>query len=94
MTEIRDAACHCGTVRFRATLADGLQSAGRCDCGFCAMRGAVTVTARLDGVEILAGREALTLYQFGTNTAEHWFCARGAASTPITAAARTRTSSA
>lgn len=74
--ESRDATCHCGTVRFRVTLTDGLNTAGRCDCSFCAMRGAVTVTARLDGVEIVSGSDALTLYQFGTNTAEHWFCAR------------------
>lgn len=76
MSATRDAACHCGTVRFRVTLPDGLHSARRCDCSFCAMRGAVAVTASGDGVEIVEGADSLTLYQFNTNTAEHWFCAR------------------
>ena len=76
MTDIRDAACHCGTVRLRVTLTDGLATARRCDCSFCAMRGAVAVSAPRDGVEVVAGHEALTLYRFGTDVAEHWFCAR------------------
>ena len=36
-------ACHCGQVRFRVTLAEGLSTARRCSCSFCRMRGAVTV---------------------------------------------------
>jgi hypothetical protein len=71
-----DGACHCGTVRFHVRLTNGLHTARRCDCSFCRMRGAVTVSARLDGLEILAGREALTLYQFNTGTAKHYFCSR------------------
>lgn len=70
------ASCHCGAVRLRVTLTDGLSTARRCDCSFCRMRGAVAVSAPLDGVEIVAGAEHLTLYQFGTGAAEHWFCAR------------------
>lgn len=76
MSQSRDAACHCGTVRLRVTLADGLHSAGRCTCSFCAMRGAVTVTARAGDVTVVAGQEALSLYRFGTGVAQHWFCAR------------------
>lgn len=68
--------CHCGTVRFRAHLADGLKTARRCDCTFCAMRGAVAISASVDDFEIESGKDALTLYQFNTNVAEHWFCSR------------------
>lgn len=67
-------ACHCGTVRFHVRLADGLRSARRCNCSYCRMRGAVAVTANLDDIEILAGQDALTLYQFNTRTAKHYFC--------------------
>ena len=70
------AACHGGTVRFRVTLSEGLSSARRCNCTFCAMRGAVAVTAPSDGIVFEAGEEALTLYQFNTNTAKHWFCGK------------------
>ncbi|MBI1416117.1 MAG: GFA family protein [Limimaricola sp.] len=72
--ETRDGACHCGTVRFRVTLPAGLGSARRCSCSYCRMRGAIAVTAPLDGLHILSGAEALTLYQFNTGTARHWFC--------------------
>ncbi len=69
-------ACHCGTVRFRVTLSDGLRSARRCTCSYCRMRGAVAVSAGLDGFVIEEGADALALYQFGTMTAKHWFCSR------------------
>ncbi|SMO62153.1 GFA family protein [Paracoccus laeviglucosivorans] len=72
--DFHDAACHCGTVRFRVRLADGFNTARRCDCSFCRMRGAVAVTARLDDLHFIAGQENLTLYQFNTGTAKHWFC--------------------
>jgi len=69
-----DAACHCGAVRFRVRLADGFNTARRCDCSFCVMRGAVAVTARIGDLEITAGEENLSLYQFNTRAAKHYFC--------------------
>lgn len=69
-----DGACHCGTVRFHVKLADGLRSARRCTCSYCRMRGAIAVSANLDEIRIVSGKEALTLYQFNTNTAKHYFC--------------------
>lgn len=77
MTDTRptfDAACHCGAVRFQARLADGFDSRRRCTCSFCRMRGAVVVSARLADISFLAGEDNLTLYQFNTRTAKHWFC--------------------
>jgi hypothetical protein len=57
-------------------LSDGLASARRCDCSFCRMRGAVAVSAPLDGLRILSGAEALTEYRFNTGAARHFFCSR------------------
>jgi hypothetical protein len=71
-----DGACHCGTVRFRVRLANGLHTARRCNCSFCRMRGAVAVTANLGGIDIVAGADALSLYQFNTGTAKHYFCSK------------------
>lgn len=71
-----DGACHCGTVRFRVRLSDGLHSARRCTCSYCRMRGAVAVSADLDELEILEGEDALTLYTFNTGTAKHFFCSK------------------
>lgn len=69
-------ACHCGSVRFRVKLSDGLRSARRCTCSYCRMRGAVAVSAKLGDIEILRGEEALTLYAFNTKTAKHYFCSK------------------
>jgi hypothetical protein len=40
------------------------------------MRGAVAVSAPLDGFSILSGADALTLYRFNTGTAKHYFCSK------------------
>ena len=69
-----EAACHCGAVRFRVRLSDGFDSRRRCTCSFCRMRGAVVVSARLQDLTILSGEDNLTLYQFNTRAAKHWFC--------------------
>jgi hypothetical protein len=67
-------ACHCGTVRFTVKLAEGLDKPRRCNCSFCRMRGAVVVSAYLPDLTITAGADTLTLYQFNTKKAEHYFC--------------------
>ncbi|TCL09953.1 hypothetical protein BXY66_2021 [Shimia isoporae] len=66
--------CHCGAVELAVTLSDDLRTARRCDCSFCRRRGAAAVSAPLDGIEIVKGADNLTLYQFNTNTAQHYFC--------------------
>lgn len=71
---IVQAACHCRRVRFEVTLSDGLNTARRCDCSFCRMRGAVVVSAEPDGVRIIEGEDALGKYEFNTRTAKHYFC--------------------
>lgn len=71
---IYQAACHCGTVRFNLRLSDGLRSARRCNCSYCRMRGAVAVSANLADIEVEQGQDALTLYQFNTGQAKHYFC--------------------
>lgn len=68
------ATCHCGAVELAVTLKGGFAAAQRCDCSFCRRRGAVTLTAPLDGVRIMKGADNLTLYTWGTHTARHWFC--------------------
>ena len=38
------------------------------------MRGAIVASATLDGIKITKGADKLTLYQFNTKTAKHYFC--------------------
>lgn len=66
--------CHCGAVQFTVALSSGLETARRCDCSFCVMRGAVAVSARLGDITFKRGEDKLTRYTFNTHTAQHFFC--------------------
>lgn len=68
--------CHCGAVRFEATLRDGFTTIRRCTCSYCRMRGAVTVSVEMGGIRIVSGADMLTSYRFNTGTAQHFFCSR------------------
>jgi hypothetical protein len=68
------ATCHCRAVELDVTLTEGPEKVRRCDCSFCARRGAIAVSAPIDGVKIVEGSNNLTLYQWGTKTAKHYFC--------------------
>jgi len=66
--------CHCGAVKFSATLTEGFASARRCTCSICRMRGAVAVTSTPADFTITLGADNLATYRFNTGTAEHHFC--------------------
>lgn len=68
------ASCHCGAVEIELDLPDGLINLRRCDCSLCRRRGAIAASVPLSGIHILKGQESLSLYQFNTKTARHYFC--------------------
>ena len=70
------ASCHCGVVELELELPDGIVDPRRCDCSICRRKGAVVASVPLSGVHIVKGAEYLTLYQFNTHTAKHYFCSR------------------
>jgi len=67
-------ACHCGSVEFEVELPNGFDDLSRCNCSMCARRGAVVNAVPLSAFQITAGSDLLSLYQFNTKTAEHYFC--------------------
>jgi len=71
---IHKGSCHCGTVEFEVTLPNGLEELRRCNCSMCRRRGAVAASVPLDKIRITKGADRLSLYQFNTMTAEHYFC--------------------
>ena len=71
---IHKAICHCGAVQFELTLPNGLDDPRRCDCSMCRRRGAIVASVALDGIKITKGEDKLSLYQFNTMTAKHFFC--------------------
>ena len=61
-------------VEIELTLPHGIESPRRCDCSMCMRRGTVVASVTLDNLKILKGEDKLTLYQFNTKTAKHYFC--------------------
>ncbi|PKG73567.1 aldehyde-activating protein [Shewanella sp. GutCb] len=74
MKQTHIASCHCGAVKLALNLPDGIIDLRRCDCSMCRRRGTIVTSAELDGLKIVAGKDKLSLYQFNTGTAKHYFC--------------------
>lgn len=68
------ASCHCGAVELELSLPDGIVNPRRCDCSICRRKGAIVASVPLSGIRIVKGEDVLTLYQFNTMTAKHYFC--------------------
>jgi len=65
-------ACHCGRVRFEVAAAiDHVRS---CDCSICRRRGALNFRVPKEALTLLTPWEELSLYQWGSNTAQDFFC--------------------
>ena len=67
-------ACHCKAVEFEVDLIDGHQNIRRCNCSMCSRRGAIMAGVTLDRLRITRGEDKLSLYQWNTKIAKHWFC--------------------
>jgi len=71
---LKKGSCHCGNVEFEVDLPNGFEELSRCNCSICARRGAVVTAVALSAFRISRGANKLSLYQFNTETAEHYFC--------------------
>lgn len=72
MSRIFRGSCHCGVVTFE--LQAKIDYVVACNCSICRRRGALWHGATEQDLRILTGEDQLALYQFGTNTAKHYFC--------------------
>ena len=68
------ASCHCGSVVLEIDLPDGIVDPRRCNCSICRRKGAIAASVPLAGLRVVKGLEHLTLYQFNTRVAKHYFC--------------------
>ncbi len=69
-----EGSCHCGAIEFTVQLPDGLQDVHRCNCSMCSRRGAIVAAVPLAGLQLTKGEDTLSLYQFNTMEAKHYFC--------------------
>ena len=73
---VHKASCHCGSIQFELDLPEGLDDLRRCSCSMCSRRGAIVASVPLDGIRVTKGEDLLSLYQFNTMTARHFFCSK------------------
>lgn len=64
--------CHCGAIRFE--IETELNTAIKCNCSICKKKGALHHRVPPERFKLLSGEESLTLYQFDSKEAKHWFC--------------------
>jgi len=66
--------CHCGSVEIEIAFDGEFKKPRRCDCSYCSRRWAVVASVKVDDLKVLKGKRELSLYQWGTGVAKHYFC--------------------
>ena len=64
--------CHCGRVRFEIDVEIG--TIIDCNCSICAKKGFLHLIVDPQQVRMLSPADAVSLYQFNTRIAKHYFC--------------------
>ena len=64
--------CHCGRVRYRATLSLG--NVIECNCSICTKKGHLLTFVPAEQFELESGEGELTDYQFNKSVIHHLFC--------------------
>lgn len=64
--------CHCGAVQFE--IETEITDLYTCDCSLCSKKNALITTVHEDKFKLLAGADKLTLYQWNSKIARHFFC--------------------
>jgi hypothetical protein len=69
---VHKGSCHCGAVEFEV---EGELSVGfMCDCSLCRRKNAIMFRMPKEQFRLLKGEDALSLYQWNTKIAKHYFC--------------------
>lgn len=69
---IHSGSCHCGAVHFEVEAE--IDHVRVCDCSVCRRRGALTFRVPETALRLLTPPENMTVYRWGTETAEDYFC--------------------
>ncbi len=69
--------CHCGSVEAEVKLPEkGFEKLNRCNCSICKRKGYIMTPISPENFKIVKGKNLLTLYQYHTKVAEHYFCSK------------------
>lgn len=69
---IHNGSCHCGFIKF--TVSAEIDHARQCNCSICSKRGTLNFRVNNSEIDIQTPLNQLSLYQWGTMTAEDYFC--------------------
>jgi hypothetical protein len=64
--------CHCRRVSFE--IEADIDHVRVCDCSFCSLRAALVHRVSPENFRMLSDQAELSMYQFHTKTAKHYFC--------------------
>jgi hypothetical protein len=64
--------CHCNAVEFEVE--GDVVSGVQCDCSLCKRKNAIMLRIPAEKFRLLKGEDALSLYQWNTRVAKHYFC--------------------
>ncbi len=64
--------CHCGRVRFEVS--GQIDRVLDCNCSICRKKGFLHWIVEPEQFRLLSAPDALSLYEFRTRTAKHYFC--------------------
>lgn len=69
------ATCHCKAVELAIDIPVlDTEKLARCDCSMCTRRAAIVTAVPIEKVSVVKGTDKLSLYQFHTQVAAHYFC--------------------
>lgn len=69
---IHSGSCHCGSIRFELNW--DIVELTTCDCSLCVKRNALMAKVPENHLLLLQGAEHLSLYEWNTHRAKHYFC--------------------
>tara|TARA_B100000609_G_C16765540_1_gene209209 strand:- start:59 stop:421 length:363 start_codon:yes stop_codon:yes gene_type:complete len=65
--------CHCGQVRIEINI-ENFEKLLRCNCSICKRKGSIMSLVKNEDFKIVKGKDKLSLYQFHSKVAKHYFC--------------------
>ena len=64
--------CHCKAIEFE--IESDLDKILQCNCSICIRKNAKMIMIPKENFNLLKGENSLSLYQFNSNIAKHYFC--------------------
>ena len=64
--------CSCSKVTFEVETI--LKRISKCNCSICTKKGIIHHVVNQNQFNLISGKDSLSLYQFGTMRAKHYFC--------------------